>query len=72
VGLPATELGHESQDGRSVLCLSRQTTENHSCVFSQGPSKTGAIKELDGVFVIRWRRAGDDLFQRNRELIRIE
>ena len=72
VRLAAAELGDERQHRRGVVGPARQPAQHHPGVLAQRPREAGAGEELVGLPVVLRGRPGDDLFQVDGELVRVE
>ena len=72
VGLAAAELGDERQHRRGVVGLAREPSQHHPRVLAQRPREASAREELRRIAVVLRRRAGDDLLQRDGELVGVE
>ena len=72
VRLAAPKLRHQRQHRRRVRRLPGETPEHHAGVVAQRARETRAGEERMRIAVVGRRRAGDDLFQGDGELVRVE
>jgi len=72
VRLAAAELGDQRQHQRGVIGPAGKSSQHHARVLAQRPREAGAGEELRRIAVVLRRRAGDHLFERDGELVRVE
>ena len=72
VGLAAAELGDEGQHRRRAIGLAGEAAQHGADLLAHRGGEIGAGEELVGVAIVGWRGAGDHLFQRDGEFVRVE
>src|SRR5262249_58215408 len=70
--LSAPELGDEREHRCGIARLTRQPSQDHAGMFSQGASEAGPGKEFSGLTVILGCGASHDLFEGDGEFVRVE
>ena len=72
VGLAPAELGHQAEHRRGVRRAAVEAAQHHAEVLLQGAGEHRPGEELRRIPIVLRRLPGDDLFQRDGELVRAE
>jgi len=72
MGLAVTELGDQGQVRRRVRPLPGEPPEHHPGMLGERPREVRPGEELLRVPVVFGSAAGDDLLERDGELVRVE